>query len=125
MHENKLTVIINKPIKEVFEFTTNPDNTHLWVPFVDEEIADKFSPTIGTLYKSRRKESWNTSKVTKYIPNKLFKLENAIFSVTYLYEEMDADITKLTYLESVKKGKLTNSFTKEVLQKLKSIIESD
>ena len=30
MKENKIVVIINKPVDEVFEFTTIPQNTHLW-----------------------------------------------------------------------------------------------
>jgi len=34
MKENKITIIINKPIREVFEFTTYPKNTHLWIPSI-------------------------------------------------------------------------------------------
>lgn len=29
MKENKISVVINRSIEEVFEFTTNPKNTHL------------------------------------------------------------------------------------------------
>ena len=46
MKENKITVIINKPIGEVFEFTTNPKNTHLWIPSIEEEIAEEYPPKI-------------------------------------------------------------------------------
>ncbi len=42
MQENKITVIINKPIEEVFEFTTNPKNTHLWITSINEEIAEEY-----------------------------------------------------------------------------------
>jgi len=48
MRENKIKVLINKPIEEVFEFTTNPKNTHLWIPSVDEEISEEYPPKIGT-----------------------------------------------------------------------------
>ncbi len=125
MKENKITIIINKPIEEVFEFTTNPRNTHLWVSFIEEEIADEYPPKIGTKYKNRRSDSWNVSEVTEYEPNKLFKLENDTFSVKYIYTKITEHSTEMIYLESVKKGVLTKPFTKEVLQKLKKIIESN
>jgi uncharacterized protein YndB with AHSA1/START domain len=125
MHENKITIIINKPIEEVFEFTTNPKNTPLWVPFIEEEIAETFPPKKGTEYKNRRGDSWNISRVTEYETNKVFKLENDIFSVKYSYRKLKKDITELIYLESVKRGDLAKPFTKEILQKLKAIIESN
>jgi len=125
MQENKIVVIINKPIEEVFEFTTNPQNTPLWVPFIEEEIAEEFPPKIGTIYKNRRADSWNTSQVTEYEPNNLFKLENDTFSVKYSYKKVNKNTTELTYLESVKQGVLAKPFTKEVLEKLKEIIESN
>lgn len=85
MQEKKYKIIINKPIEEVFEFTTNPKNTQLWVPFVDEEVTNEFPPKLGTLYKSRRKNHWNESKVTEFIINRIFKIENPVFSVKYTY----------------------------------------
>lgn len=124
MKENKITIIINKPIDKVFEFTTNPKNTPLWVPFIEEEIADEFPPKIGTEYKNRRGNSWNISKVTEYETNKVFKLENDVFSVRYSYRKINDNSTELVYLESVKQGELAKPFTKEVLLKLKSVIES-
>ena len=125
MQENKITIIINKPIEEVFEFTTNPKNTPLWISFIEEEITEEFPPKIGTIYRNRRGDSWNESKVTEYEPNKLFKLENDTFSVRYNYKKITNNSTELVYLESVKQGILAKPFTKEVLQKLKEIIESN
>ncbi|MEI7563640.1 MAG: hypothetical protein WCJ39_08670 [bacterium] len=52
MKENKLTIIINKPINEVFEFSTNPKNTHLWVDSIKEEITNEYPPKMGTIYKN-------------------------------------------------------------------------
>jgi len=124
MKENKITIIIDKPIEEVFEFTTNPKNTHIWVPFIEEEIADKFPPKIGTTYKNRRGDSWNVYKVTEYEINKVFKLEKDAYSVKYIYRKINDNTTELVYLESVKQGELAKPFTKEVLLKLKSVIES-
>ncbi len=123
MKENELKIIINKSIEEVFEFTTNPKNTHLWVPFIEEEVAEEFPPKIGTAYKNRRGTSWNISKVSEYKINKAFKLENDIFSVKYSYKKIKENSTELIYLESVKRGKLAKPFTKEILQKLKTTLE--
>jgi len=39
MKENKIKVIINKSIKEVFEFTINPKNTPSWILSIKEEVA--------------------------------------------------------------------------------------
>jgi len=125
MQENRIVIIIDKPIEEVFEFTTNPKNTHLWVPFIEEEIAEEFPPKIGTVYKNRRGDSWNTSIVMKYETSRLFKLENDVFAVTYSYKKIKDNSTELVYLESVKQGQLTKPLTKEVLQKLKSVLESN
>ncbi|MCK4635383.1 MAG: hypothetical protein KAT04_05335 [Methylococcales bacterium] len=52
MKKNKITIIIDKPIEEVFEFTTNPKNTHLWISSIEEEIVDEYPPKIGTQYKN-------------------------------------------------------------------------
>ncbi len=125
MQENKISIVINKPIEEVFEFTTNPKNSHLWISFIEEEIAEEFPPKIGTKYKNRRGDSWNISEVTEFEKNRLFKLENETFSVRYTYKKLSDNSTELEYLESVKQGTLSNPFTKEVLQKLKEIIESN
>lgn len=125
MQENKITITINKPIEEVFEFTTNPKNTPLWVSFIDEEVTDEFPPKIGSIYKNRRGDSWNISKVSEYERNKFFKLENDTFSVKYSYKKIDGNNTEMTYIESVKHGTLEKPFTKEVLEKLKNIIESN
>lgn len=124
MKENKITIIIDRPIKEVFEFTTNPKNTHKWVTFIDEEVTDEYPPKVGSIYKNRRGDSWNVSKVSEFEQNKYFKLENDTFSVKYTYEKINETSTKMTYIESVKEGDLENPFTKEVLEKLKNIIES-
>ncbi len=38
MKENKISIIIDLPIKDVFEFTINPNNTHLWIESVVKEV---------------------------------------------------------------------------------------
>lgn len=124
MKTNIITVSINKPIEEVFKFTTNPKNTHLWINFIDEEITDEFPPKVWTIYRNRRWESRNTSTVTIYEKNVAFKLENKSFSVEYNYNNTGNSTTELIYIESIKQWKLSQPFTQEVLEKLKVLIES-
>lgn len=128
MQKNKITIIINKPIEEVFKFTTNPKNTHLWIPLIEEEIADEYPPKINTQYKNRGKKSdWDFYKVLEFQKNKIFTLtdldEN--YSVKYTYRKLDDNQTEMEYFEWMKNGELSNPFTKDILLKLKSVMESN
>ncbi len=127
MKENKITVIINKSIEDVFKFTTNPKNTHLWIPSVEEEIAEEYPPKINTQYKNRGKEpDWDFYKVVEFDKNKVFTLtdldEN--YSVSYTYKKLGDSQTEMEYFEWMKEGELSNPFTKDILLKLKSVMES-
>ena len=128
MQENKITIIIDKPIEIVFKFTTNPKNTHLWIPLIEEEIADEYPPKINTQYKNRGKESdWDFYKVLEFQENKIFVLTdlNENYSVKYTYRKLDNKQTEMEYFEWMKNGELNNPFTKDIFLKLKSIMESD
>ena len=127
MKENKITIIINKPIEEVFEFTSNPKNTTLWIESIAEEVSDEYPPKINTKYKNRGKDSdWNVYKVVEFKKNKIFTLteldEN--YSVKYTYNKLGENKTEMTYFEWVKKGEIQNPFAQEILNKLKSAIEN-
>ena len=126
MKENRISIIINRPIQEVFEFTTNPKNTHLWIPCIEEEISEEYPPKIGTVYKNRRADSvWNTYKVVEFELDKLFTLtcEDESYSVRYTYREIDEKTTEMVYFELVHEGELEEPFTKEIFQGLKDIME--
>ena len=127
MQKNKITIIINKPVKDVFEFTTNPQNTHLWIPSIIEEISEIYPPKINTQYKNRGKDSeWDFYKVLEFEDNKIFTLidldEN--YTVKYTYKKLSDNQTKMEYFEWTKEGELNNPFTKDILLKLKSTIEN-
>jgi len=127
MRENKITIIINKPIEEVFEFTTNPKNTHLWIPSIQEEVAEEYPPKINTKYKNRGKDSnWNFYKVVEFEENKIFILSDLDknYFVRYTYRKLTDNKTEMEYFEWVKKGELKNPFTYGILQNLKLVLEN-
>jgi uncharacterized membrane protein len=71
----ELSVVINRPIEEVFDFTTNLDNASLFQPDVLESKQTSDGPIgVGTTWQEvrhmlgRRIESTNV--VTEYEPNK-------------------------------------------------------
>ena len=126
MKENRITIAINKPIAEVFEFTTNPKNTHLWIPSIQEEIAEEYPPKINTKYKNRTKDSdWDFYKVVKFEKNKIFFLSdlNENYFVRYTYKKINNTKTEMEYFEWVKTGELKYPFTAYILQNLKSVLE--
>ncbi len=126
MKENKITIIINKPIEEVFEFTTNPNNTHLWIPSIVEEVIDEYPPKIGTQYKNRGEGTeWDFYKVVELQNNKLFTLSDLEdnYHVKYSYRKINENQTEMEYYEWMENGELGKPFTQDIIQKLKSIME--
>jgi uncharacterized protein YndB with AHSA1/START domain len=128
MKENKITIIINRPIEEVFEFTTNPKNTPLWIPSIEEEIAEEYPPKINTQYKNRGKDSdWDFYKVSEFEEGKTFTLtdldEN--YTVRYSYKKINDNQTEMEYFEWMREGELSEPFTKDILLKLKSVMEGN
>jgi uncharacterized protein YndB with AHSA1/START domain len=126
MQENKITILINKPIEEVFEFTTNPKNTHLWIPSIVEEVAEEYPPKIGTQYKNKGNDSdWDFYKVIEFQNNKIFTLSDLEnnYHVKYTYRKINDTQTEMEYFEWMTGGELNNPFTDDILQKLKSVME--
>ncbi|MFH1649929.1 MAG: HD domain-containing protein [Candidatus Woesearchaeota archaeon] len=126
MKENKLTIRIHRPIDEVFEFTTNPNNTHLWIPSIHEEVAEEYPPKVNTKYKNRGTDSgWDFYKVVTFEKNKAFVLSDLDenYFVRYTYRGLGANETKMEYFEWVTAGELKNPFTEDILQNLKSVLE--
>lgn len=129
MKKNKLTVIIRKPVDEVFEFIINPDNTHRWIKSIVEEKTDDRPIKIGSIYKNRGKDDkqWSEYEVVELKPNKLFTLRKNDWNyyVQYSYQALDDFMTKLIYLEWVEEGELEDPFNQGTLDRLKVIMETD
>jgi len=127
MNKNKIIITINRPIADVFEFTTNPKNTPLWIPQIDEEVSDRYPPKISTIYKNHGKSGkWNHYAVTEFEKNKLFTLksEDNNYFVRYTYRKINEKITEMQYFEWVKEGEIAGPYTPDIFQGLKKIMES-
>lgn len=123
MVENKLTIIIDKPVELVFEFTINPQNTHKWIDSIKKETTDTKVVALGTVYKN----DFGELVVSSFVPNKVFELQNKkdAYMVTYTYTEIDKQHTELTYFEKMRDSSdLAALFNISSLEKLKRIIEN-
>ena len=126
MIENKISVIIDKTIYEVFEFSTNPHNTLLWVSSISEEVADEYPPKIDTKYRNRGgNDNWNEYKVVDFQKDKVFILSDLEenYFVKYTYSKLNNYKTEMEYFEWMTDGELSNPFTKDVLKNLKKVME--
>jgi len=126
MEENKISVVINSSIKKVFEIVINPKNTPLWIDEIVKEETNEFPVKIGTKYKNLNKNGdWSEYEVIQFVQNKIFELKskNSSYHVTYTFELISDNQTKLTYFEWVDNGELNKPFPPEILEKLKKVIE--
>jgi hypothetical protein len=126
MKENEISIEINRPVGEVFEFTINPKNIHLWVEDIVEGKTNESPVQLGTEYRDINKGGdWTEYRVVQFKPNKTFELKqkNGLYHVLYKYEALSDKKTKLTFIEWVDDGNLENPFTLMVLKKLKKAVE--
>lgn len=123
--ENKISVVINKPINEVFEFTISPENTPKWIRNIKKEQVSEKPIKVGTIYKNTNNgRNWDTYRVIEFERNKLFTLkqQDSSYQVSYIYESLSPNKTKLTYFEEDEEG-LESPFSVHTLEKLKSVME--
>jgi uncharacterized protein YndB with AHSA1/START domain len=124
---NALSVVINKPLSEVFEFTINPDNTPTWISSIVHEEANERPPKPGTIYRNRDTSGhWSEYRVTEnYEKDHVFELEktDGSYTVTYTYTPISGGSTKLEYYEWVPPGKKLEPFAQATLNDLKEVME--
>ena len=126
MKENKISIEINRPVSEVFAFTLNPKNTHLWIDTIVREEANQHPVGVGTKYKNVNSQGqWTEYTVIRIQQNKLFEMKqsNSTYHVLYTFEQLSEGKTKLTYFEWVEDGDLDGPFSLTFLEKLKKLME--
>ncbi len=128
MKDKRLTIVINKPVSEVFGFTTNPENTSKWINGIVLEETNETPPKLGTIYRNKGLNgNWNEYKMTAFVKDKMFELSriNGNYHVRYTFTPIDETQCEFEYYEWVDDGELDDTFSQEVLEKLKSIMEQE
>ena len=127
MQETLLTIQINRPVSDVFAFTTDPQNTPLWVDSIVHEETNEWPVKHGTIYKNRNKTGeWSEYEVTSFELNKLFvfSLKGGSYHVRYTFTPLSDNSCELEYYEWVDDGELSDPFTMDIMAKLKQILEN-
>src|SRR5690554_5578804 len=101
MQENKLIININKPLKIVFEFTINPQNTPTWIDFITEEQVDGEIEKGVHYVNSDKNGKVNEYIVSNFEPDKIFELTSISgnYTVRYTYKSLSANETEVEYYE--------------------------
>ena len=121
-----ISIVIDKSLEEVFEFTTNPKNTHLWVSFISQEFSNEYPPKVGTIYESYRDNSNHTKmQVAEFKQDELFVLTNMqeTLFVKYTYKALNDNKTELTYSDWMTDRTFDSPIQLDILRKLKKVME--
>lgn len=127
MKNCRLTIKINKTPNVVYDFYINPNNTPLWTNSIIKEQTNEWPIKIGTIYRnSNKKGEWSEYKVTALKPYEVFELTSSDgnYHVRYTHKEIDENSSELEYYEWVDNGELERPFTIDVLNKLRTVVES-
>lgn len=128
MKNNKLRIVIDRPLKDVFNFTLDPNNTPKWINSIVFEETNEQPSKLGTTYKNTDKDGeWSEYEITKFEQDKTFVLseKGGDYHVKYTFTSISRGETNFEYHEWVDEGKLNHPFAQETLEKLKVLLEDD
>lgn len=138
----KKSIVINKPVEEVFSYLTAEGNAPKWQAGVAEVIDEGPRNTVGSRYTEVRKfmgqEMRSTLELTEFVPNTRWAAKVLKGPVPYVvnitFEGRDGSTVVTTYVDGEPKGffKLAESIVASQLekslaedqQKLKEILEN-
>ena len=127
MRENKLTIFINKPIKEVFDYSLESNNVPKWITSIKEEIPEERPVKLGTQLRNIgiNGKEWNKYKMIEFNPPKTFTLKrlNGDYFVKYTCSEKDEG-TEFEYFKWAENGDLDGLMEMSALELLKEQIEN-
>lgn len=126
MKSKILGVTIDRALQEVWEFTTNPANTHTWLDFIEEEWTSVYPAHVGATYWNRSAGEVNEYEVVTWEPPTQFCLKNKCSGLTvdYTYEALGEDACRLQYTETTQDGELSQIFSQAQLNRLKEAMEA-
>jgi len=128
MKRNKLNIRINKPVHTVFTFTITPPNSTLWTSSLVKEETNEWPIRIGTIYKLQNKNGEDSEVVVTAIKENEYVewiSKDRNYHCRYTFKSIDENDSELEYYEWVDKGDLEEPFTLNILEKLKSVLESE
>lgn len=127
MKNNHLTVKIDRPISEVFNFAITPPNSTRWILGVVKEETTEWPVRVGTIYRLQD-EGGNISEVTVVDIKENEKVEwvssDRNYHCCYQLRSLGQDATELKYSEWVGRGEIKGPFTQKVLERFKKVLET-
>ncbi len=126
MKDIKQTIIINRPVEEVFSFVINPANTLKWVETITTEQTNEWPVKVGTIYRSQNQAGdWAELTLMTIEPDKSFTMakSDGSFFVNYVFNAATPQSTRLDYTWG-SEGEPDALFLDKILNKLKSVIEN-
>lgn len=128
MKNLSLSIVIKKPIEEVFSYAIDSNNISKWYPSIKEEIPSEIPVKNGTIIKNRGEDlsKWNYYVVRDFIENKTFTLNQngTSYHVKYTFSSVE-DGTLFEYFEWVDIGELEDPSSMENLISLKKNLEKN
>ncbi len=119
---NTLEIEIDRPVGEVFAYTTDPSHTHEWVEGITHETVDTVPVQVGSVYEN----DFGRLVVSAFEQDSVFELtsDDGTYVVRYEYGAVNDTSTNLRYIEwHVDGSELSDPLPRTALEQLKHLVE--